>query len=127
MRIRSFFVAPAVVALALGVAACGGDDDDAGDTGGGVEVTVTGTDDACTPSSTQLAAGKTTFVFTNKAKDVSEIYVLSDGDKVVKEVEDVISGATRKLTVTLEAGKTYKLNCKPGQKGTGIVTPITVA
>lgn len=112
--------------LVLAAAACG-DDDDEGDAGGGTEVTVTGTKDACTPAQTQLAAGKTTFVFKNEAPDVNELYVLDANDKVLKEVENVTTGASRKLTVTLEAGKSYKLNCKPGQKGAGVVTPITVA
>ena len=125
MRARTPLLTSLALVCALGVVACGGDDDDAGDAGGGAEVTVTGTNDACTPSATELAAGSTTFVFSNKASDVSEIYVYS-GSKVVKEVENVISGATKKLTVNLEAGKTYKLVCKPGQKGDGISTEVAV-
>lgn len=123
MRARNPLFAPLTLVCLLGVAACGGDDD-AGDAGGGTEVAVTGTDKACTPAATELAAGKTTFVFTNQASDVSEIYVYS-GSKVVKEVENVLSGQSKKLTVTLEAGKTYRLTCKPGQKGDGFSTDIT--
>lgn len=124
MRARTLLAIPLALTSVLGVAACGGDDD-AGDAGGGLEVPVTGTDKACTPSATELAAGKTTFVFSNKAGDVSELYIYQ-GTKVVKEVENVITGASKKLTVTLEAGKTYKLTCKPGQKGDGFSTDITV-
>jgi len=124
MRARIIPIGILTVALGLGLAACG-EDDESGDAGGGTEVAVTGTDKECTPSVTEIPAGKTTFVFTNKAGDVSEIYVYS-GSKVVKEVENVISGATKKLTITAEAGKTYTLTCKPGQKGAGISTDVTV-
>ncbi len=124
MRPRHALVIPVALSLVLGATACGGDDDE-GDAGGGTEVVVTGTDKECTPATKELAAGSTTFVFTNKAGDVSEIYVYS-GTKVVKEVENVITGATKKLTINLEAGKTYKLVCKPGQKGDGISTEVTV-
>ena len=72
-------------------AACGGSDE-SGDSGGGTEVAVAGTDTACTPARTELAAGRTTFVFTNSAKQVSEIYVLDPAGKVVKEVENVPTG-----------------------------------
>lgn len=124
MRTRHALLIPLALTLALGATACGGDDD-AGDTGGGTEIVVTGTDKECTPAATELVAGATTFVFTNKAGNVSEIYIYS-GTKVVKEVENVITGATKKLTINLEAGKTYKLVCKPGQKGDGISTEVTV-
>lgn len=124
MRARTALAIPLALTLALGLASCGEDDDD-GDAGGGAEVTVTGTDKECTPGASELAAGKTTFVFTNKAGDVNELYIFQ-GTKVVKEVENVITGATKKLTVTLEAGKTYKVTCKPGQKGDGISADLTV-
>ena len=112
-----------VALLAFGLVACGDDDD--GDAGGGVEVAVTGTDTACTVDPAEVAAGKTTFVFTNQAKQVNELYVRS-GDKVVKEVENVLTDSTKKLTVTLQAGNAYTVTCKPGQTGDGIATPIAV-
>ena len=123
MRTRALAIA-ALSSLAL--VACGGDDDE-GDAGGGTEVAVNGTDNACTPATTTLAAGKTTFVFTNNAKSVSELYVLSANDKVIKEVENVPTGQIRKMTVTLDAGKTYKITCKPGQKGDGFSTEVSVS
>jgi uncharacterized cupredoxin-like copper-binding protein len=110
----------AVVALVVltGTTACQS-------TSGGTEVAVTGTNDACTPATTELAAGKTTFVFTNEADEVSELYVLRDDNSVVSEVENVTTGLERTLTVDLSAG-TYVLNCKPGQAGEGFRTTITV-
>ncbi len=127
MRNHLFTASVALVATALGfgLAGCSSDDDDAGDAGGGIEVAVAGTDSGCTPAATELKAGKTTFVFTNTAKEVSELYVY-EGTKVLGEVEDVLSGASKMLTVELATAKTYKLTCKPGQKGDGYSRTITV-
>jgi len=124
MRVHRFAAVVVLCSASLSVAACSSSGDD-GDAGGGLEVAVAGSDSACTPASTDLAAGKTTFVFTNSAKAVSELYVY-DGSKVVGEVEDVLSGSSKNLTVTLAPGKTYKLTCKPGQKGDGYSTEVTV-
>jgi len=90
-----------------------------------VTVDVTGTDDACTLSADVLAAGDIGFEFTNRANDVSELYVLrADGD-VVAEVENVTTGTKRTLTVDLAAGD-YLVRCKPGQTGDGIESSFTV-
>lgn len=109
----------ALLLLAGALAGCGSSD-------GSSAVAVTGRDDACTPARTELEPGKRTFAFTNRAGEVSELYVLESDGEVVGEVEDVTTGATRNLTVTLEPGK-YKLTCKPGQQGDGISTPFTVS
>ena len=90
----------------------------------GAKVNVTSTDTACQPASSTLDAGKTTFTVQNKGKDVTELYVLQ-GTKTLGEVENVGPGTSGNLTVTLKQG-TYDLNCKPGMKGDGIKTPITV-
>lgn len=88
-------------------------------------LTVTSSESACDVSSTSLNAGTHTFSVTNKGSDATEVYVYGDGDKVVGEVENIGPGLTRQLEVTLTAG-TYSVACKPGQKGDGIRTPITV-
>lgn len=86
---------------------------------------VSGTDDACTIASDEIAAGTVEFDFTNRAGDVSELYVLrADGD-VVGEVENVTTGTTRKLTVDLVAGE-YEVRCKPGQTGDGFSSSFVV-
>ena len=87
-------------------------------------VQVTATDTTCQPAASSLGAGKTTFAVKNEGKDVTELYVLQ-GTKTVGEVENITPGSTRNLTVTLKQG-TYDLNCKPGMKGDGIRTAITV-
>jgi iron uptake system component EfeO len=118
MLTRTLVVGALVLATAGGVAGCS-------DSTGGVEVAVTGTKDACTPATTTPAAGKTTFLFTNNSGQVSELYVYDANDKIKGEVENVTDGTTRKLSVTLTEGATYRLACKPGQKGDGFSTTIT--
>jgi plastocyanin len=88
-------------------------------------VAVTGTDDACTPAETELTAGKITFDFTNRAGDVSELYLLRADESVVAEVENVTTGTRRSLTASLVTGE-YFLVCKPGQKGDGFRTGLKV-
>jgi len=102
----------------LAFAACASESD--------IKVAVTGTSDACITADDSLDAGKVTFVFENKAKDISELYVLRADSSVVGEVENVPTGQKRNLTADLSAGE-YFLNCKPGQKGAGFRTPFTVA
>ena len=87
-------------------------------------VTVTATDTSCQPADAALRAGKTTFAVKNSGKEVTELYVMQ-GNKTLGEVENITPGSTRNLTVSLKEG-TYDLNCKPGMKGDGIRTPITV-
>ncbi len=111
-----------VAVAAMAGAACGGDSNDPN----AAQLAVTGTDDGCVVASTDVAAGKTTFVFTNRSKQVNEIYVKTSSGKIVKEVEDVITGQTKRFTVTLQSGSTYTVQCKPGQKGDGFTTDITV-
>lgn len=98
----------------------------AGGSGGGTEVAVTASDTTCVPEKTDLPAGKLTFVVKNDGRDVTEMYVLAEGDKVKSEVENIGPGTSRELSLDLTAGD-YTLQCKPGQKGDGIRTPIKVS
>ena len=89
-------------------------------------VAVSSTNDACTLSSAQAAAGAVTFAVTNDGDDVTEFYVFaSDGATVVSELEDIGPGVTRELVVTLEAGD-YVTACKPGMVGDGIQSAFVV-
>ncbi|MGH3664294.1 MAG: cupredoxin domain-containing protein [Micromonosporaceae bacterium] len=120
MRFRR---AAALVAVGLiASAGCGG----YGGGGGGSEekVAVTATDKKCEIADTSLTAGTHTFAVKNDGKQVTEFYVY-EGEKVVSEVEDIAPGSTRNLTVKLKKGK-YEGACKPGMKGEGIRTAITV-
>jgi iron uptake system EfeUOB component EfeO/EfeM len=119
MFTRSGRVHVVVGILALGVlASCSSDAAD-------VTVNVTGTNDGCSMSADELAAGTIGFEFTNEADDVNELYVVqADGD-VVGEVENVTTGTTRTLTADLVAGD-YLVRCKPGQSGDGIESSFRV-
>ncbi|HJQ43768.1 MAG TPA: cupredoxin domain-containing protein [Jatrophihabitantaceae bacterium] len=98
--------------------------------GGGSGIAVKAGDDSCHVAKTSLDAGKVTFKLKNTGSRVTEVYVYGrNGDafnKVISEVENIGPGTSRDMTVTLNAG-TYEVACKPGQKGNGIRTRITVA
>jgi len=96
-------------------------------TGGGAgPVTVTATDTACTPSSTNLTAGTVTLRLKNTGSRVNELYVLRGDGSIAGERENVGPGTSAELTVDLPAGS-YTLQCKPGMSGAGIRTAVTVA
>src|SRR5205085_1933340 len=107
-----------VLVLALGASACSSDD-----TKGAIDVTAT--NDRCDVSKTDLEAGKSTFAVKNDGDDVTEVYVYAEGDEVKGEVENIGPGTSRNLTVDLTAGH-YELACKPGMKGDGIRTKLSV-
>jgi iron uptake system component EfeO len=94
-------------------------------TSSGDGIAVTATDDSCEVATTELDAGRTTFSAKNEGSDVTEVYVYAPGDRVMGEVENIGPGTSRDLTVDLTAG-TYEVACKPGMKGDGIRTEITV-
>lgn len=112
-------IAIAAVGL-LAFTSCSSSDGGSGDH----KIAVTATDDSCEVADTDLKAGTHTFGVKNDGEKVTEFYVYS-GDKVVSEVEDIAPGTTRDLTVELDGGK-YEGACKPGMKGHGIRTAITV-
>ena len=114
---RRALVLPFLVVL-LGLAACSSDD-----TKGAIDVAAT--NDKCDVAKTDLPAGKSTFAVKNDGDDVTEVYVYADGDEVKGEVENIGPGTSRNLTVDLTRGE-YEVACKPGMKGDGIRTGITV-
>jgi len=119
---RTTFPKVALGGVALLVLAVGCTSKDKGQN----SVAVTATDSACEVAPTQLPSGSTTFVVTNKGGDVTEVYVYGEDDKVMGEVENIGPGTSRDFTVDLGGGS-YDVACKPGQKGDGIRTEITVS
>lgn len=110
--------------------ACAGSSGSAGSSASG-DIAVAAGDSSCEVATTQLDAGKHTFAVTNKGKDVTEVYVYAksdngDFDKVVGEVENIAPQTSRDFAVSLSGGE-YEVACKPGQKGNGIRTKLTVA
>lgn len=104
-------------ALALTACSSSAADEDA--------IAVTATDSKCGVGQTDLTAGAHTFRVTNNGGDVTEVYVYTDSGDVKGEVENIGPGTSRNLNVNLTAGD-YEVACKPGMKGDGIRTPITV-
>lgn len=93
-------------------------------------VAVSAGDSSCDLARTDLTAGPATFAVTNKGSAQTEVYVYGEQDgaykKIIGEVENIGPGTTRNLDVTLAAGS-YEVACKPGQKGDGIRTRVTVS
>ncbi len=114
---RAALVLPFVLVATL-VAGCSSND-----TKGAIAIT--STDDACQVAKSAIPAGPSTFAVKNAGGDVTEVYVYAHGDEVKGEVENVGPGTTRSFNVDLTAGR-YEIACKPGMKGDGIRTKITV-
>src|SRR6476661_265964 len=109
---------PILLVATAGIAACSSTD-----TKGAIDVTATNS--ACKVARTALPAGKSTFSVQNDGDDVTEVYVYGKGDEVKGQVENIGPGTSRDLTVDLTAGE-YEVACKPGMKGDGIRTKISV-
>lgn len=120
MTRRAPALAAALLAAPLALAACGSS------SGSANAVAVTATDSKCDVATTSLPSGKTEFKVSNKGGDVTEVYVYGEGDKIMGELENIGAGTTRNFTVDLGAGS-YEVACKPGMKGDGIRTAITVS
>lgn len=118
-----------LVGLAPLLAACGGKDAGAASSSG-TTVAVSAGDHSCTVERTKLEAGAVTLAVTNKGSSTTEVYVYGEKDgeytRVIGEVENIGPGTSRNLDVDLGGGS-YEVACKPGQRGAGIRTPITVS
>ena len=128
----------AVVLLALGLGACGDDDD-----GGGVGVTLR--DFAIELDDTSAPAGEVTFDVHNDGPSIHEFVVFksdlapdalpTDDEGLVEEgesfepideIEDIADGADHELTIDAEAGD-YVLICNlPGHYAQGMAVGFTV-
>ncbi len=107
-----------VVAAALALSACS-------DSSSGSGIVVKASESECTPDSTTLAAGVTTFEVDNTGSKGTEIYVLRPNGSTIGERENIGPGTKVKLTVELPAGD-YVVRCRPGDIGEGIKTTIKV-
>ncbi|MDI2030337.1 peptidase M75 family protein [Saccharopolyspora sp. TS4A08] len=83
-------------------------------------------DDACKVSSTTAPAGTITFDVRNTGSQVTEFYLLGDGDKIISEVENIGPGMNRQLVAQVPEGGKYTTACKPGMQGDGIRGEFTV-
>ena len=139
MTRRLFLILLAVLTLAVGVAACGGDDDSgtepaAEDTTthdettmeGGTHLTLTADPSgALSFDQTELtaAAGEVTIELVNDSGTPHNVEVEGNG---VEEVSDTISEGSTDLTLTLEPGE-YEFYCAiPGHREGGMEGTLTV-
>lgn len=131
-RRSTYVVAGLIAAMALALPACGDDEGDGGEEGGGgstVEVTLQ--EFAVSPSTASVPAGAVTFELTNDGPDDTHEFVVirtdlepqslptlengavdeeGEGIEPVDEVEEIPVGESRTLTVDLAAGS-YVLIC----------------
>jgi plastocyanin len=136
---RLFLLLLTILALTVGVAACGGDDDDstepaAEDTtthadttgGGGTHLTLTADPGgALSFDQTELtaAAGEVTIELVNDSGVPHNVEVEGNG---VEEVSDTISEGSTELALTLEPGE-YEFYCAiPGHREGGMEGTLTV-
>ena len=93
---------------------------------GAAALSVESGDDRCTLSRSDLPAGTNVLRLTNSGKQVTEVYLYGEGDRVVAEKANLKPGDTYDMTAQVEAGS-YEVACKPGQTGDGIRAALTVA
>jgi iron uptake system EfeUOB component EfeO/EfeM len=94
----------------LALSACGNSDSSTSAT---EHLAVAISDAGCDPATATVKAGKVTFDVTNQGSSkVTEFYV-KNGDNTIGEVENVVPGSPKKLTLTLKAG-TYTTRCPNG-------------
>ncbi|HXV56307.1 MAG TPA: plastocyanin/azurin family copper-binding protein [Gaiellaceae bacterium] len=142
MTRRLLLLLAAVLALGLGLAACGGDDEDdeepapaaeettedtSGDGGGGATTIalVAAADGslAFDQSSLSAPAGEVTIELTNESGIPHNVGIEGNG---VDEVSDTITEGSTSLTVTLEPGE-YTFYCAvPGHREGGMEGTLTV-
>lgn len=96
---------------------------------GGSAVTVRATDSGCAVSKTHLSPGPYTLTVHNSGTTTTEVYVYGKSGggftKIVGEKEDIGPGTSATLRADLAKGS-YQIACKPGQRGAGIRTTVTV-
>lgn len=116
---------PVLGLLATGCSGSGGSGGSGSGSGGSAAVAVTAGDTTCAVARTTWTPGTTTLNVKNTGSDTTEVYVYASDGTSKGEVEDIAPGTSRNLVVDLPAG-TYQVACKPGQKGDGIRTTVTV-
>ena len=119
-------MAIALTAVAAIAAACGGSAPASVAPAPSGTVAVEAKEYSFTPSTLTVPAGQVTFQVRNAGSEEHEFEIFN-GDKVVDEIEGLVPGLSKPLTVTLAAG-TYEFKCllnghdQIGMKGTLTVT-----
>ncbi len=127
-RVAAVAAASLVLTIGIAVAACGpaASDDGGGEVPSGATVVdVTALEYRFEPASVSVPAGPTAFRVKNSGAEEHEFEVFQ-GDRLVEEIEGLVPGLTRTLTVDLDPGE-YTYVCKlPGHEQAGMTGTITV-
>ncbi len=126
-RITSVATAGLLVIAAIALAACGGGSGASATPAPAAATTVeiAASEYQFTPSTASVPAGTVAFHVTNKGTEEHEFEIFH-GDQVVDEIEGLVPGLDRTLTVTLAAGD-YTYVCKlAGHDGAGMKGALTV-
>jgi len=138
---RVLLLAIAIVALAVGVAACGGDDDSLAEPappaapteepaagGGSSEIPLAAVEDgsfAYDTTELSAGAGDITIAFSNPSGTPHNVAV--EGEGIEPEFGEIVTNADAPITVSLEPG-TYTFFCSvPGHRQAGMEGTITVS
>ena len=105
----------ALLALAVLAAGCGSDSETTGSAGGGDPrvVDVRLVDAGCQPAELTLPPGPTRFEVTNDGADAVTEFEILDGDRILREVENLAPGLYGEFSLTLTPGR-YVLYCPGG-------------
>jgi iron uptake system component EfeO len=118
-------VATASIAIAVALVGCGGHSSPAGGPATGRVVEVRAAEYSFTPATISVPRGNVTFRLTNRGEAEHE-FELFRGETVVDEIEGLVPGLTRDLTLTLEPGS-YTYVCKLAAHDTlGMTGTLTV-
>jgi high-affinity iron transporter len=126
---RTPIAAATIIGVALIVAGCGA----SGSAAPGASaaslapgtIGVTASEYKFTPSALTAPAGSVTFHVTNAGAETHEFEIFK-GDTVVDEVEDIVPGISRDLTLNMEAGE-YRFVCAlNGHDGLGMKGTLTI-
>jgi iron uptake system component EfeO len=111
--------------LAIGIAACGGSTSGSAASAAPV-VQISAFEYAFDPSTVEIGAGPVTFAVTNTGTIEHEFEILDVDGRVVDEVEGLVPGLTRDLTVTLEPGSYTYVCLIAGHGEAGMKGSLTV-
>ena len=109
MSIRPLVLALPLIAIVPLLAACAGDEPEETASQSALNVDIVATEYAFTPENLTVPAGEVTFTVRNDGQEEHEFEIFQ-GDRVIDEIEGLIPGLERDLTITLDPGE-YRIVC----------------